>query len=395
MSNFLTKVKTGLAKRRVFRSVFGVSFALVFLAVVIGVPHAVHAGFWADLVGNVADATFGLIFRGIGYVILMLANFIIYLVGMLFNEVIIYTVFQFGNYFGNSAGLLAGWGALRDVANIILIFGFVMLGLATILDIHGYEVKKTLPRLIIFAILLNFSLLASEAVIDTANAFAALLYTQASQTCTGGTEQDCASQGSTDGISGAVFQLSGVSSSFSVQEQTDPANDADNTHYAIAYIGMAIFVTVLAVVLLAGAIMLITRGVVLSMLMILSPLGFAGLAVPPLEKYAKDWWHRLLSQAFFAPLYLLLILVGLKVAQGVAGPNRNLMSALTTGDATAIGSIVIFAILAGFMVAALMVAKQMGAMGASAATSMAGSAIIGGTAFVGRRTVGAGAQFAA
>ncbi|HVX90118.1 MAG TPA: hypothetical protein VHC20_00455 [Candidatus Paceibacterota bacterium] len=358
----------------IFRSVFGASAALILVLFVFGIPHTAHADFLGWLAGKAADWTFGLLIEGIGLVVLSIANLLIYMVGALFNEVIIYTVFQFGDYFGNSAGLLAGWGVLRDVANIILIFGFVMLGVATILDIHGYEVKKTLPRLIIFAILLNFSLLASEAVIDTANAFAALLYNQASQTCTSGTQQQCASGGSSSGISGAVFQLSGIASTFSANTSNEGASP-DHTHWGIAYIGMAIFVTILSVVLLAGVVMLVARGILLAFLMVLSPLGFAGLAVPPLEKYAHMWWDKLLSQAFFAPIYILLVLVGLKVAQGIAGQNVNLMNALAYGNVTAIGSVVIFAVIIGFLVAALMSAKQLGAIGAQFAIGMATSAV--------------------
>jgi hypothetical protein len=129
--------------------------------------------------------------------------------------------------------------------------------------------------------------------------------------------------------------------------------------------------------------------------MVLSPLGFAGLAIPPLEKYALDWWHRLLAQAFFAPVYLLFIFVAMKMVQGMSSGNVDIESAIANGTTSALGSVAIFAVLIGFLVMALITAKNMGAAGASIATKAAGSAVVGGTAFIGRRTVGRGSSWAA
>jgi hypothetical protein len=99
--------------------------------------------------GNALIAWFGGIF-------IQIASLIAYVAGTLFNFAVITLVLEYSKYLGNSAGLLAGWGVLRDIGNIALLFGFVWIGVRTILNIGHYSVGKTLPLLIIFAALLNF-----------------------------------------------------------------------------------------------------------------------------------------------------------------------------------------------------------------------------------------------
>lgn len=385
------------ARLGIFGNALGASGALIVLALTFGTPAIAHASIFSSVVDWISDNTLGFVFKVIAYLILSFSDLILYLVGWLFDLVVNYTVFGFGKYFSVSQGLIQAWGVLRDVSNIALIFGFVMIGVATMLDIHGYEVKKTLPRLIIFAVLLNFSLLASEVIIDTSNVFASVLYSQsgAGGTCSGAktTGAEGGDACGTTSISGKILTMGGVFSIFNTEggasgtlgsdgapvadqsgNTTQSSSFASNTQKGMTYLGLAIFVTIAAVVLLAGAIMLIVRAVVLTFLMVLSPIGFAGLAVPPLEKYAAMWWEKILSQSFFAPVYLLLILISLKIGEGIQtglGGGANLEHALMA-DAASGGSIVIiliFALMIGFMVASLIVAKQMGAMGADFAIS--------------------------
>jgi hypothetical protein len=331
-----------------------------------------------------------------GYAIFEFVGVFLAIVAWLFNIVIAKTVFGFADLFGNSAGLLGGWRVLRDICNIGLIFGFVYMGIATILDIHGYEIKKTLPRLIIFAVLLNFSLLASEAIIDTSNVFSAVLYQNSAdnqnQLCGisdignngggGAGNTGCADQG----IAGMIISNSKVNTVLSPSFQPK---------FGLTfYLGLTVVETILMVVLIAAAIMLIIRAVVLVFLMILSPIGFAGLAVPFLEPYAKRWWDTLLAQSFFAPVLLLLIFIGLKIGNSLPASiskSGSLADLFKAQPPATLDVLLIYVLVVGFMIAALMAAKQMGAYGASFATSAATKIVSYPFAFVGRNTVGRGA----
>jgi hypothetical protein len=145
---------------------------------------------------------------------------------------------------------------------------------------------------------------------------------------------------------------------------------------------LTIFVSVTLVVLLAAAVMLLIRGVVLVFIMMTSPLGFVATAVPQLQGIAGTWRKLLISEAFFAPVLLLLILVSLKILTTLSsainpGGSSTLVAAVSSGNTNInfTGIILLFALVIGFMIASLMSAKQLGAVGATAVTNAATKAV--------------------
>lgn len=343
---------------------------------------------------------------GIAFLLLTLSSLLLGIAGVVFNWVVIRTVFQFALYFGTSPGMLVAWGVIRDIANIALLFGFIFMGIATILNtqgMEGYTAKKALPRLIIFAVLLNFSLFATQAVIDVSNGFSSVFASYAGEQCetttsSVGVDGQSNERCSNVGISGKIIQAAGISTVF--PSGFTPVFEKPYT-YSVMLIILALLVTVAAMVLFAAAIMLVIRVVVLSLLMVTSPIGFAGMAIPALQPIAKDWWHKLINQSFFAPIYLLMIFISLKLVDGLQEGNTSIADALLGNTASASASvatatttagnmqvIVVFIIVIGFMVAALMIAQKMGAYGASFATKSAAAVTFGAHGFVARRTVG-------
>ncbi len=356
----------------------------------------------------------GYIFSALGFLLLTLSSIILGIAGTVFNWVVIRTVFQFALYFGTSAGMLVAWGVLRDIANIALLFTFIFVGIATILNtssVEGYTAKKALPQLIIFAVLLNFSLFATQAVIDVANGFSSVFATYAGQdkecnqatSSTAGGGQELAACANL-GISSKILEAAGMHQIFPHGDQAGElfkqAAGAPYS-YTVMLILLSLMVTVTAMVLLAAAIMLIIRVVVLSLLMVTSPIGFAGMAIPALHPIAKDWWHKLINQAFFAPLFLLMVFVSLKLVEGLQSGQASIADAMlgNTGIAgqTAAGNmqvVVVFMIVIGFMIGALMVAQKMGAYGAGFATNAA-SAVVFGALTRGTNVIAGGASRAA
>ncbi len=135
----------------------------------------------------------------IAYWMLTVVGWLLGLVGMIFNWTVVITVFQYGAYFANSQGMLVAWGILRDIGNIIILFGFLFIGIMMILDLHSFDARHSLPRLIIFAVLLNFSLFAGEAIVDIANVLSSQIYIQAGQSTLG----SVSTSGSSSNLSGS------------------------------------------------------------------------------------------------------------------------------------------------------------------------------------------------
>ncbi len=329
------------------------------------------------------------------YWIMAGAGYLLGLVGILFNWIIVVTVFQYATYFGNSSGMLIAWGILRDIGNIMLLFGFIFMGVLMILDLHSFDAKKAIPRLLIFAVLLNFSLFASEAIVDVANVLSSSLYIQAGQStlvssasvsCPAavlgqlgancGQTNSVTSGGTQVGIAGVVINDTYLGTALN---PTIPENlkIKDPGAQVIVYLATTIFILIVMVLLLAATIMFFTRAVMLTILLVVSPLGFAGMALPPFQARANDWMKQLISNAFFAPLFLLMMFVGLKVMEAartaIGGGGTNLADALSNpGATTNLGGIfIVFGLTVGFMVAALSFAKSSGVAGAGFATGFA------------------------
>src|SRR3989344_41747 len=342
-----------------------------------------------DTFGEVA----GKMIWGVAWLIFQLATLLLALAGTLFNWVMLKAVFQFSTLIGASPGLLTAWSILRDIGNMLLLFGFIFIGIAMILDLHSYPAKKALPRLIIFAILMNFSLFIAGAVIDSSNGLSSVLYNQANDDpCATGASINPDEEGNLTqaecsvnyGISGHMMQSMGLASLFTAGDIGAGKIDA------APMVGLALFALVGAFVFFAAAIMLIIRAVVLAFLMVLAPIGFAALAVPPLEKHGKDWWNRLIHQSFFAPIFLLLVFVSLKITDGFAdaAAKGSLAAAITHPEASVMGVIMVFALVIGFLIFSLVAAKKFGAMGADFAIKTAGGLSYGTLGVLGRRTAG-------
>jgi hypothetical protein len=350
------------------------------------------------------------IVSAVGWAVLGFSTLILGLAGALFNFVVVKTVFQFSTIVGNSPGLLLAWGVLRDLGNMLLLFGFIFMGLATILNLQSFPTKKAIPKLLVFAVLMNFSLFAAEAVIDTSNAFATVVYNQsAGEACNRIQDSDVNAGGETGfigqvalsedcfintGIGGNIMSATGLTTMFAFNE------GVGNLQNISVYLGLSLFAIIGAVVMLAAAIMLVIRAVVLIIIMVTSPIGFAGMAIPMLNGAAKQWWDALLSQSFFAPIMILMILISLKVSESFSGTggNKNLAAALLNPSTGVMGVLFVFVIVISLLIASLIVARQFGAKGASFAITKSSNfvrgTVSGTSGFVGRRTVGASSSWA-
>lgn len=381
---------------------FTCSFALI--------PLTAHAGIPEDIgtaVGNAVSAVFtgglGVVLSPVTalmWIIYKISTMMLGVAGILFNWSVLIVVFEFSKYFGNSEGMTLAWGILRDFANIGLLFGFVFMGIATILDLHKYPWTKALPKLIIYAVLLNFSLFATEAIIDTTNVVSASLYEQ-----TYGQEQQCSAENwlgcmVNTGLAGVVLQkiqITSVYEEYSLEATASGIQDQMTrpVENILKYALLTLVVSIITIVFFAAASMLISRGVVLAFLMLVSPIGFAGMAIPQLEKLAQDWWKKLIDQALFAPVFILLLIASLRMTDGLksllgSGGLAAALSLTDVGNTT--GTLMYFSLIVGFMVASLIMAQRFGIYGASTAVNSA-SAFVFGTQARAANLFGGGAAY--
>src|SRR3990167_2811170 len=106
----------------------------------------------------------------------LLSGVIILIAGMLFDMSVGFTLDN-DNYSSSKIDAIdAGWTFSRDIVNIFFIFILLFIAIATILGIESYGAKSLLARLIVVALLVNFSLLATRGIIYVSNSLAVQIY---------------------------------------------------------------------------------------------------------------------------------------------------------------------------------------------------------------------------
>ena len=325
------------------------------------------------------------------------------------DTTVYYTVVHMGSIVGGTNGLSAigvAWRVLRDIGNIILIFGFVALGITVILQVDWYGGgTRMLPKLLLAAIFLNFSLFISEAVIDVGNLFATQFYTQIN----GGNAPAPLSYGQVydEGISNKIMAQLGFQSFYGAALDTNQDVLKEGNVWLIGTFGTLLFL-IAAFVFLTLAFVLIARFVILTLLIIVAPIGFAGLAVPKLSSVADQWWNKLFEQVITAPVLLLLLYVALAVITdakfltnfgGVTSDSQiGWLGFIGNSGKIDLGSsagmLLSFFVAMGLLLAVTFTTKKMSAFGAGQATKW-GSRLSGlgltaaGVGLASRNTVGA------
>ncbi|NCN52712.1 hypothetical protein GW943_02805 [Candidatus Parcubacteria bacterium] len=271
------------------------------------------------------------------------------------------------------------WTVVRDIVNLVFIFGFVYIGIRTIIDPSRAQTKSFLSQLVVAALLVNFSLFFVKFVIDIANVTSLEIYN-----LIGGGQGNIAAQ---------FAAHVGVPDWFTAKDPEQLAQLSGETAL-VYYIMAALFLIIAGFTFAAGAFLLVSRYIVLILLMIFSPLIFAAMVFPQLGKIGGGLMGRLINYAFMAPAYLFLLYLSLSVVVA-ASPSKatsirdvfagGINGSSTNGD---ISIILVFFIGIGLLIASLQAAKALGVAG-SQQTLKFGNYLRGqAQSFVGRNTVG-------
>lgn len=346
---------------------------------------------------------------GFSSVMIWIMSLFAWLVGvaaMALDYAVYYTVVTMGNYIHELKAIGISWRILRDIGNIALIFGFIATGIATILQVDIYGARaKLIPKLLLAAVFLNFSLFATEAVIDVGNLFATQFFNQINGGNPVSPDFLQKLNTSNEGISNKLMAQLGLQTLYTAGRVNTDIYKSENL-WLIGFLGIILFL-VTAFVMFTLAFILIARFVMLIFLIITSPIAVAGFAIPQLESRAKEWWHKLFEQTITAPILLLLLYVALAVitdAQFLTGICQGSSCSWTSfipGTNTAAsypgfaGLLLSFLIAMGLLLVVVAVSKGLSAAGASWASQTAGKLTFGATAFGLRSTFGMGSRSAA
>jgi hypothetical protein len=284
MANFLNKVILKIKKHFSFitnkennEKGIGVTGVILATAGIVALTSGIYGWLFGDgFLTGVATA-FGTIFLSFGGGLLNLASvFLTYVLNPSFtNQKIVQDpVF-------NSA-----WASVRDMSNMLIVLGFVIVGIATTLRIRDYEAKKVLPKLIFIALFINFSGFMCEKIIQGADIVTTALLQQGS------------AAGNFGAITGAInsYVSSQTAKNGGSGEAKKTANDP--AIYLGKTVVLCIFEIFCAYMFFILAVLMASRYAVLAVLYILSPLAFVASIFDATKKYWSKWWEAFIQWSF-------------------------------------------------------------------------------------------------
>jgi len=216
--------------------------------------------------------------------------------------------------FTKSPVVQVGWKLTRGLVNLFFVLILMAIAFATILQIDAYGLKKVLPKLIIAALLINFSLVIAGAIIDFSQVLTHFLFDNAIGEL---------------GLSAQLAKILGLQHTYELNPE---ANVGEKMAEGIGGIIMLIFnifagtflILAAALILALGAFLLIVRLIALWILLILAPLAWFFWILPATKNLWESWWRSFLKWTFFAPVFAFFVYLALKASEG--GGMSNIIS---------------------------------------------------------------------
>lgn len=300
-------------------------------------------------------------------VLITFGGWIAILGGNLLDFSVQFLVIEMGESLTQTVGFQVNqvWEVIRDLFNVLFIFGLIYIGFKIILNAGDSSARKMLISLLAAALLINFSLLISKAVVDFSNLAAFEIYTNLFP------QNSVSTGGVAINQIGTYYANLMELESIAMVQNADLGNTVDSSakNALIIVYGMLMMIVLIIAgfVFAAGAVLLLARFVMLIVFLIFSPAMFLGMIFPQLGKYSSMWWSKFLNYAFVAPAYLFMLFLALVMTNAI-NSQAGAIASDGFGEAFATGTVGIFfkfAIIIAFLMGALVVAQKMGAAGAT------------------------------
>jgi hypothetical protein len=219
----------------------------------------------------------------------------------------------------------------------------------TIFQVEQYNYKKLLWKIVLMALLVNFSFPITRFIIDASNI---LMYSI---------------------IKSSLFSTSDVVSSFgNIAQNSSLAELISQKTWpdASTLLGATVMLFMLAITFLAIGVLLLIRIIVLAILIIFSPIAFVGPLIPGVSAQASKWWDQLFKYSFFGPIMILGVAIAVKFMNSVGAAMKQSF-AIPGADInyTLIGNMLVIIVPIVLLWAVMGVAQSMSIAGAGAVMS--------------------------
>lgn len=271
------------------------------------------------------------------YVFFKPTSFLFAVSGKLLDVTLMYSVSD-ASY--RSAFISEAWKTVRDICNMFFIFVLLYVAFQMMLNMADSKTKSLVAHVVLVGIIMNFSLFFAQVVIDASNIMARVFYNPKVMSISKAGDASGSKSGEYGEIMISEFIVSGFNPTKIIMNAKDTASIGDTTadytnknNNGVSS-GTFILISILSSVInvigmlsfLSISMFLIGRVVSLWMIMILSPIAILSYALPDkiqssMKDFgAKEWWGKLISVSFMAPVlvfFLYIILLFVKKGLGI------------------------------------------------------------------------------
>ncbi len=237
---------------------------------------------------------------------------------------VLVNVAQFNDFVNNPA-VVNGWKLMRDICNMFFIVIMLIISVGTVLNIQGYTYKNYLKKILLAAVLINFSKTISGLLIDISQIIM-LTFVSAFK----------------DSLAVGITQAFHLNQFSQLTQSTDPVT-GEVSSGVMESIFASVLVTVMAaiilVVLIAMVVMFVIRIVTLWILVVMSPFAYLASALPgSLSSQSGTWWKQFTQQLLAGPAMAFFLWLTLSVISVTNNDASN--SFYTSSSADTSGGVI-------------------------------------------------------
>ena len=210
--------------------------------------------------------------------------------------------------FVNNIAVQSIWGFIRNLINLALILSLVIIAIATILGYKKYAWKQILWKLLVVALLINFSLVIAGMILDVSN-FLAYNFLNAAKMNNDNLAESMISSFQTEKFSGP--EKYEITSLPPVTQDATSGWGMSWGNFFIALFSLVLIGLFALIALLAIFVAMIVRSFMLIALLCVSPVAFAAWIFPDTIKYWKMWWDQFIKWCTFPVIFGLMLYIGI------------------------------------------------------------------------------------
>lgn len=259
--------------------------------------------------------------------------------------------------FINHSIVKEAWPFIQGIANLGFIFVLLYIALATTLRMEsiGTSVQRLLPKLLIGALLVNFSLIIGGLLIDSSRLLMAVEIN-----LMGGQNTQ------SENFAEKLMQKTELINT-QVAALRDPGFKGDFTGIILRLLQNTLFILLTTVAVGVIAINLFVRYIALLVLLIFSPIPYLAFILPNTKNISDQWWGMFLKWVLYGPIVLFFLIIITRIQE------INVSSAqVVPGDpltAVFFNQLIQFIIVIALFFVANSVGKKVAGIGSDAAMS--------------------------